>query len=245
MLKVAWMVRLSREHDRDEVRREWNEEHAGLMRALPGLERCTQNETIAIAEGPGAGVERPAIDGIVCTWWGGRDAFEAALRSTEWERVRAHGERIFDPSFELALQAAEIEERVMRIGPGTPWRGSSVPASMCKHVGVLHFRRDLTRGAARAWWAGPHGSLALKVPEILYYVQSHSARPLRLDGADAAGVFPFDGFSEAWFADRETFEHAHDSPAWHALRDDSPNLFDVEAIEAGVNCVVAERVVRG
>jgi uncharacterized protein (TIGR02118 family) len=245
MLKVAWLVRLSRGRDRDEVLREWNEDHAAMVRRLPGVERYTHNLTLAIAEGPGAGRDAPEIDGVACTWWTDDAAFDAALRSSEWRRILEHGRQIFDPGYEHARQAAEIEERVMRLGPGTPWHGAAVAPDMCKHVGVLYFRRDLERDAARAWWANQHGSLALKVPEIAYYVQNHSVRPRRLDCAEEDGEFPFDGFSEAWFSDRETFESAHESPAWHALRDDSPNLFDLQAIEAGVNCVVAERVIKG
>ena len=68
---------------------------------------------------------------------------------------------------------------------------------------------------------------------------------LGLDGTDRDGVFAFDGFSEAWFTDRPTFERAHESPAWHALRDDAPNVFDMQALDSGVNTVVDERVIKG
>lgn len=245
MLKVAWLVRLSPTADRDSALRAWNEDHARLIGAVPGLERYTHNEALTIAEGPGAGTQAPAIDGIVCTWWSGAAALEAALASSAWQEVLEHGEEIFDPEFELANRAVEVAERVMRIGPGTPWSGAGVPAPLCKHIGVLYFRRGMSRADASAHWSGVHGSLALAVPEIRYYVQNHGVRPLRLDGSGADGEFAFDGFSEAWFTDRDTFERAHESPAWYRLREDSPNLFDVEAIEAGVNCVVEERVIKG
>jgi hypothetical protein len=72
----------------------------------------------------------------------------------------------------------------------------------------------------------------------------HATRAFRLDGTDR-GVFAFDGFSEAWFTDRPTFERAHESPAWHALRDDAPNVFAMQALDSGVNMVVDERVIKG
>jgi len=245
MLKVAWLVRLSPEADRDVAMRGWNEDHANLIRDVPGVERYTHNQAIAIAEGPGAGTQAPVIDGIVCTWWTDGAALEAALRSSAWQEVLEHGRVIFDPDFALANMAVAVHERVMRIGPGTPWDGAEVPAPMCKHVGILYFRPGMERADASAYWTEVHGALALEIPEIRYYVQNHGIRPLRLDGIDGTGEFAFDGFSEAWFTDRETFERAHESAAWYRLRDDSPNLFDVEAIEAGVNCVVAERVIKG
>jgi hypothetical protein len=90
-----------------------------------------------------------------------------------------------------------------------------------------------------------HGPIALRIPEIRSYVQNHATRAPGLDGTDRDGVFAFDGFSEAWFTDRPTFERAHESPAWHALRDDAPNVFDMQALDSGVNTVVDERVIKG
>jgi uncharacterized protein (TIGR02118 family) len=245
MLKVAWLVRLSQEADRDVALRAWNEDHAKLIRDVPGVERYPHNQAIALAEGPGAWTQAPAIDGVVCTWWTDQAALEAALGSSAWREVLEHGREIFDPDFALANMAVVVQERVMRIGPGTPWSGADVPAPMCKHIGVLYFRPGMERGDASAHWTDVHGALALEIPEIRYYVQDHGIRALRLDGVDGNGRFAFDGFSEAWFTDRETFERSHESAAWYRLRDDSPNLFDMEAIEAGVNCVVEERVIKG
>jgi uncharacterized protein (TIGR02118 family) len=245
MLKVAWLVRLSQDANDDDVRRKWNEDHADLVTSVPGVLRYTHNETLAVAEGPGAGVEAPVIDGIACAWWKDEASFEAALESGEWQAVLEHGREIFDPDWTHAYQGAEIEERIMRIGPGTPWSDADVPVLGCKHIGVLYFRPDMGRDAARAHWTDRHGALALEIPEIRYYVQNHAVKPVRLDAENGSLGFPFDGFSEAWFTDRATFEQAHESPAWYALREDSPNLFDVDAIEAGVNCIVAERVIKG
>jgi uncharacterized protein (TIGR02118 family) len=243
--KVAWLVKLAGTEDRAERSRRWSEEHSELMRAVPGLERHTVNRGLAIAEGPGAGPEAPPVDGVACAWFTDRAAFEFALSSPQWQRVLDHGREIFNQAWEQAGQAVEIEERIMRDGPGTPWSGAGVPPGMCKHIGVLEFRRDLTRDARRAWWADVHGPIALRIPEIRYYVQNHATRALRLDGTDRDGVFAFDGFSEAWFTDRPTFERAHASPAWLALRDDAPNVFDMQALDSGVNMVVDERVIKG
>jgi uncharacterized protein (TIGR02118 family) len=245
MLKVAWLVRLSQQGDRDDVVRAWNEDHAKLIRDVPGVERYTHNQTIAIAEGPGAGVDKPEIDGIVCTWWSDEAALAQSLRSSAWRDVLDHGREIFDPGFPLANSAVAIEERVMRVRPGTPWSSAEVPTHMCKHIGVLYFKPGMARADASAHWTEVHGALALEIPEIRYYVQNHGIKPVRLDGAESNGEFAFDGFSEAWFTDRETFERSHESPAWYRLRDDSPNVFDVAALESGVNCVVEELVIKG
>jgi uncharacterized protein (TIGR02118 family) len=247
LLKVAWLVRLSRERerevDRDEHWRRYAEEHAQLLGALPGLERASDNHTLTIAEGPQAGTGEPTVDGLICTWWPERATLDRALATPQWRALADHGNAHSDGGWPYAGAAAAVEERVMRTGAGTPWRGATVPAAMCKHVGVLYFRPGMARAEASEYWTDQHGTIALGVPEILYYVQNHATGPLALDGGDAGGRFPFDGFSEAWFSDRDTFERAHASPAWQRLQADSPNLFDVDAIESGVNCVVAERVV--
>jgi uncharacterized protein (TIGR02118 family) len=245
MLKVAWLVRLSQQADREEALHAWNEEHARLIDAVPGVERVTYNQTVAVAEGPGAWTEQPRIDGIVCTWWTDEVALEEGLGSPQWQRVLEHARSIFDPDTGFPnTPGIQVEERIMRIGPGTPWSGADVPTPLCKHIGVLFFRPDITRAAASAHWTNVHGALALEIPEIRYYVQNHGVRPVKLDGSDGDHEFPFDGFSEAWFTDRETFERSHETPAWYRLRDDSPNLFDVDALESGVNCVVDERVIK-
>jgi uncharacterized protein (TIGR02118 family) len=243
--KIAWLVKLAGTEDREARSRRWSEEHSELMRAVPDLERHTVNRGLSIAEGPGAGREAPTVDGVACAWFSDRASCEAGLGSPEWQTVLDHGRIIFDQAWEHAGQAVEIEERVMRSGPGTNWSGAGVPPGMCKHIGVLRFRHDLTREAGRAWWTEVHGPIALAIPEIRYYVQNHATRAFRLDGTDRDGVFAFDGFSEAWFTDRPTFERAHESPAWHALREDAPNLFDMQALDSGVNMVVDERVIKG
>jgi uncharacterized protein (TIGR02118 family) len=243
MIKVAWLVRRRPGIDRTEFRRIWNQDHAGLVREVPGVERYLDNEAVAIAEGPGAWRAEPVIDSIACTWWTDRDALDTGLRSAQWRAVRDHAREIVDNDWAHSGRGVEVAERIMRVGPGTPWAGADVDPAMCKHVGVLYFRPDLSRNDASAHWINVHGALALEIPEILYYVQNHGVRPVSLDGADG-DVFPFDGFSEVWFTDRDTFERAHESPAWLRLRDDSPNVFDVDAIEAGVNCVVVEHVIK-
>jgi uncharacterized protein (TIGR02118 family) len=244
MVKVAWLVRRTPGSDRTEFRRIWNEDHARLVSAVPGVERYLHNEAIAIAEGPGAWRDEPVIDGIACAWWRDRDALDAGLRSPQWRAVLDHGREILDTDWVQTGRGVEVTERIMRVGPGTPWTGADVDPTMGKHIGVLYFRPDMSRTDASAYWVNVHGALALEIPEILYYVQNHGVRPVALDGTDG-DVFPFDGFSEAWFTDRETFERAHEGSAWRRLRDDAPNLFDVEAIEAGVNCVVTEHVITG
>lgn len=245
MLKVAWLVRLVRDGDRAAIRRAWREEHAALLRAVPGLERCADNRTVAIAEGPGAGREEPAIDSVLCAWWADERALHAGLRSEAFSRVREHARAIITPGSGYDAPAVEVEERIMRAGPATPWRGAGQPAGLCKHIGVLAFRPDLTRAQASRYWTEVHGAIALEVGDIRNYVQNHAVRPVGPDGGRDAETLPFDGFSEAWFTDRATFERAHASPAWQRLQADAPNLFDVAALESGVNCVIDERVVKG
>src|ERR1700753_2244533 len=54
MYKVAWLVKLAPDGDREALTRAWDGEHADLMRVVPGLERHTVKKGLGVAGGAGA-----------------------------------------------------------------------------------------------------------------------------------------------------------------------------------------------
>jgi hypothetical protein len=73
------------------------------------------------------------------------------------------------------------------------------------------------------------------------YVQNHALEPV---GGGGAGRDPlrFDGFSECWFKDRESFVNAIGTPEWSALVEDGYNVFDMQDLWGAE---LDERVVKG
>jgi uncharacterized protein (TIGR02118 family) len=97
--------------------------------------------------------------------------------------------------------------------------------TMLKVVWFARFRPDLTAEQGRSHWEGIHGPLGGRVPQIERYVQNHSGNAL--SGVAVLDERPaFDGYSTAWYADREAFDQSLQTPEWGAIGEDSPNLFD-------------------
>ena len=84
-----------------------------------------------------------------------------------------------------------------------------------------------------------HGEIALTISQIGHYVQNHAARPLH---GNEETPLAFDGYSESWYEDLDTYEAAMASPEWAALAADGPNLFDLTAF---LSATVEERILRG
>ena len=98
---------------------------------------------------------------------------------------------------------------------------------MLKVVWFARFRPDITREQGRSHWEGIHGPLGKAVPQIERYVQNHAGHALSPVDVleEPAG---FDGYSTAWYADRDAFDASLGTPEWAAIGEDSPNLFDHE-----------------
>ena len=72
--------------------REWLEVHAGMVKAMPGVEAYTQNLVIdRIVDGKSVPYEQLPVDGIVELWFEDVDKLNASFASEEAQRTLAHG----------------------------------------------------------------------------------------------------------------------------------------------------------
>jgi uncharacterized protein (TIGR02118 family) len=237
MHKVVFFLKFRDDVDRADADQHYAAEHAELVLDVPGVVRYVQNPVVTTATLEGATKERPAVDGFSAIWFADRDDFLAAVASPGWQRVVEDGQTIFDGEWLRHGWAAEIEERVKRQGLGAAQDGvSTPPPGPIKLIGILRYRSDMERDDCNAYWAGTHGDIALKISQIGHYTQNHAIRPVVGD------KLAFDGFSESWYADQETYERAMESPGWKALGEDGDNLFDMGEFKS---VIVEERALRG
>jgi uncharacterized protein (TIGR02118 family) len=237
MVKHTTFVRFRQELGRDEADGRWRDELGPLVLSVPGLARYVQNPVVLTTTNDGVVDGPPAFDGMGSMWFTDMGAFDAALESPEWAAAQRCAGEIFDDAWRDGRAAAEIEERVRRVGMGAVADGvSTPPGAPIKLVGLLRYRADMSREDANNYWRTTHGQIALRVEDMGHYVQNHAIR-----GTAGRHVPAFDGFSEAWFADLATYERAMASDQWSDLEADGPELFDMSVF---ASAIVHERVLR-
>jgi len=90
---------------------------------------------------------------------------------------------------------------------------------MIRVLGLLTRKPSLTHGAFVDHWLNIHGPLALAVPGIRHYVQSHiTGTHTRPDIPET--TVEVDGVAELWYDDLESLQRAAASPEMKRLTDD-------------------------
>jgi uncharacterized protein (TIGR02118 family) len=105
---------------------------------------------------------------------------------------------------------------------------------MIKWIVALKYRADLPSAECRRYWIEQHGPMALELPGLKHYRQSH-----RVSGEDDFGNAPYDGFGSLWFEDEVTAKEALASTQMAALKADAERFSD----PAGTRQVLAREVV--
>ena len=90
---------------------------------------------------------------------------------------------------------------------------------MIKSLSLLVRKDGMTHEQFMKHWVDVHAPLALKVPGIRRYVQSHIADERRRPDIPAIGV-EVDGVAELWYDDRAAMDRANASPEAKRLHDD-------------------------
>ncbi|MGH2850822.1 MAG: EthD family reductase [Solirubrobacteraceae bacterium] len=236
MHKIVFFLRFRSDVDRAEAERRYADEHSALVLAVPGVVRYVQNPVLTAATLAGVDAAPPWVDGFSAIWFEDRGAYLAATSSPQWAAAGAAAAEIFDADWVAGGWAAEIEERIKREGLGAPGDGvGTPPAGPVKLIGILRYRPDIDRDDCNRYWATTHGDLALTISQIGHYTHNHAIRPLIGD------ELAFDGFSESWYADDQTYREAMASAEWKRLGADGDNLFDMSAFKS---VIVEERVLR-
>lgn len=113
---------------------------------------------------------------------------------------------------------------------------------MYKLVWFHRFRGDLDPGTAEERW-GEGDALAASVPGVQGYAKSRAVGPHpSVSGASEEKVF-FDGYTCAWFADRDAYASASATSEWAALAGAAGGLFDTDW-QSGMAAAVEERVLK-
>jgi uncharacterized protein (TIGR02118 family) len=90
---------------------------------------------------------------------------------------------------------------------------------MIKILGLLTRKDGITHEQFVRHWFDVHAPLALAVPGIRRYVQSHITGTRTRPDIRETDV-TVDGIAELWYEDRESFRRAAASPEMKALTDD-------------------------
>ena len=110
---------------------------------------------------------------------------------------------------------------------------------MYKVVWIARFTKSKTKEEAGKYWAETHGPMFAKCPGVERYVQSHVTGPLPLVTGVAEEETHFDGYSCAWWRDKQAFVDRMESPEWQAVVDDGDNVFD-DAWLSGMSAQLGE-----
>jgi uncharacterized protein (TIGR02118 family) len=114
---------------------------------------------------------------------------------------------------------------------------------MYKIVFFLRFREDVDRAGAESRFAGEHARLVLAIPGLLRYVQNKVLTASTNVGVSSEKPL-VDAFAAMWFADRDAFEAATDSPAWQRAAEDAAEIFDPDWLAEGWAAEIEERIKR-
>lgn len=95
---------------------------------------------------------------------------------------------------------------------------------MIKWIVALKYRADQPAETSRQYWTEQHGPMALELPGLKRYRQSH-----RVSGEDDFGNAPYDGFGSLWFEDEAAAKQALASPQMAALKADAEHFADPAA----------------
>ena len=99
---------------------------------------------------------------------------------------------------------------------------------MYKVVWIARFTKSKTKEEAGKYWAETHGPMFAKCPGVERYIQSHVTGPLPLVTGVAEEETHFDGYSCAWWRDKQAFLDSMESPEWQAVVEDGENVFDMQ-----------------
>lgn len=105
---------------------------------------------------------------------------------------------------------------------------------MIKWIVAIKYQVGQSNETSRQYWIGQHGLLALKLPGLKHYVQSH-----RVLGKEDIGNAPYDGLASLWFESEAKAKQALASPQMAALKSDAEHFAD----SAGTKQFLAREVV--
>jgi uncharacterized protein (TIGR02118 family) len=204
---------LTNGRSRVEAQHYWAESHGKLVANSPALQRYHHYFSVPEAYDS---TPKPTFIGISMFWRDNPLAPQQTPDPNGWFPVGPDDRHVFDRTKRWPTddQHADIlgEEHVIIDGPT---KASMINAvfMVCKLPGLDH--RDFFDH-----WLNEHSKLAAQLPGLRRYIQSHVVLEYL-----ARGTMTHDGWSELWFDDFWSFQHATQSPEWAAMEADGATLF--------------------
>ncbi len=205
MVKLIAFLKRSPDLTPEAFQEHWRTRHARLVVRQPGLRRYVQNHTRL----SGYATHAPAWDGIAEAWFDDTQAMRALAARAEYRAVRDDEANFLDVP---AMRTVITEEVVMMDAPA--------PKEGVKNLAMLEKRADVSIAEFGRHWRGVHAQLALTLPGLRRFVQSHTRA-----GIYRSGRTPFcDGVASTWFDDSEAFRIAATSAELAAVIEDEANF---------------------
>ncbi|HEY2523871.1 MAG TPA: EthD family reductase [Candidatus Binataceae bacterium] len=205
MLHVHYFITRKSSMSDADFHRYWRETHGPIAAKIPQPHRYVQSHRIAAfgANSPYDGAAEVLIDSL--------EAMAALRRSSEYLDGALADERNF-----IDLSRVEwmvTRDHVVLDGP--------TGGNLLKGVWQLVIKPGMTVEKFREYWLKVHGPMALKLPGLRRYVQSHL-----IDEAYLYGTPRFDGVAQLWFDSPAAFAEAFASPAGRELMADGAVFID-------------------
>lgn len=207
MIKVCELVRRRPGMTVEEFQAYWRDVHGPIVSALPGLRRYVQSHPLPGGYRKG---ELP-YDGLAELWFDDKEGLRAIATTAEFAAAKADEPNFIDPTSLIELVVDDVE---IKAGP--------VADGAVKSIGFVRLRRDLDPIETHRYWEQVHGPLAVPIPQLRRYVQSH-VRP----GAYRGGARPaWDGLALTWFDSVEDMRASARTEALAAVIADGPMMAD-------------------
>ncbi len=231
MFKSVWCARFQEGIPREQARAYWTNGHGPLGAKVPWSSAYVQNHMVG-SVGPRGIIESDLIlDGFACEWWADRATFDLGMQSPEWLAIVEDDSNVFAEGSGDGL-CASVEERLLGDGDRGPF----------KIVWFLRFLPGLDRKEADDRWQKRHGPLVLEVPGMGRYQQNLVLSSLGPFGVEGEPVV-YDGLSEWWFDDRDSYLRSMETPEWERVLEDAATFLDLDAL-VGMSGIVEERVIK-
>jgi uncharacterized protein (TIGR02118 family) len=205
MVKVITFIKRKPGMPVEEFQDYWRSRHPDVVTRLPGVRRYVQSHTLLSAYERG----EPTYDGIAEVWADDTDALRAMTRSPGNADVQADEARFIDrPTMGVII----TEDHVLKDGAVMPDAVKAVTFFTRKPgLSVEDFQRH---------WLEIHGPIAITLPGLRRYVQSHTRR-----SAYGAGRVPaYDGAVLTWFDSIDELRRVPGTPEYARVLADAANL---------------------
>jgi uncharacterized protein (TIGR02118 family) len=205
MIHVHFFITRKPSMSDEEFHRYWRETHAPIVKRVSQIRRYVQSHRI-----PFPATNAP-YDGEAEVWLDNLDALHALRRDPEYR----NGAFVDEPNF-IDMSRSDwmmTEDHVILDGPSSP--------KLVK--GVWRFRHMFGMSVAdfRRYWLETHGPLALKLPGLRRYVQSHT-----IDAAYRYAEPRWDGVAQLWFDSADALGAALGTQEFRALGEDGTKFIE-------------------